>query len=361
MNSRIHKTEHMKPDPVDAHFKEWLRDDRRIVIENVTPSVDCGRFAAKHQAGETLQVEADVLMDTHDKLGVSLFWKPVKNTLWRSTSMQPISDDRWRGNFVPPAVGRYEYFIEAWHDRFGTYRHHLSKKVEAGLEVTLEIEEGRILLSETLAAPYKNPVVKHATIKQSMGADHGNDPFTYRHASELGEIVTALDKAGNDTLHHSWFPLTDKLHTQLQSYSQQEQNRLLILLADFTCIVMQEIGYRDFVTRSREFPLHVERRAAVFASWYEVFPRSQSGDVHRHGTFDDVIQRLPAIQAMGFDTLYLTPIHPIGKMNRKGPNNTLTAGPDDPGQPLCDRFGGRRPRYHSSAIGDLERFQPFTP
>jgi starch synthase (maltosyl-transferring) len=348
----MHKTAHTKTKPADAHFKEWLRDDHRIVIENVTPSVDGGRFVAKHRQDETLRVEADVLMDTHDKLAVNLFWKADDTSLWRSTAMQLMNDDRWMGDFIPPKIGRYAYFVEAWHDRFGTYRNYLSKKIEANLEVTLEIEEGRILLLETLAAPYKNTTIKHTVSEDQDDTDQAS-----RHVANLSEIVATLGKAGDSALQHSWFPVTDKLRAQLQSYPQQQQNCLIILLADFTRLIMQQIGARDFVTRSPNFPVRVERRAAAFASWYEIFPRSQSGDVHRHGTFDDVIQRLPAIEAMGFDTLYLTPIHPIGKINRKGPNNSLDAGPDDPGSPYAI---GSEEGGHDTIHPQLGTWQDFS-
>lgn len=270
----------------------------RIAIESITPEIDGGRFAVKRTVGDWVHAEADVFMDGHDKLAVALLWRAADEADWHEVRMQSLGNDRWAAAFPVTRMGRYLFAVEAWRDAFATYRDELEKKVGAGLNVALELEEGRLLVEAAAAYAKENEM-----------------PV----ADTLQNILKTLK------------PVRDK-----SKAAAKDAERVAALLSEPMLEAMRAADARPYAVRS-EPPLRVEvdRVAARFASLYELFPRSQSGDPHRHGTFDDVIQRLPAIQAMGFDTLYFTPIHPIGKQFRKGRNNSLTPASDDPGSPYA--------------------------
>ncbi|WP_081688730.1 alpha-1,4-glucan--maltose-1-phosphate maltosyltransferase [Inquilinus limosus] len=259
----------------------------RVAIEAVSPSPGHPRFPVKRIAGESLRVEADVVTDGHEITAVALLWRPEDERGWRERRMAPIGNDRWAGEFPLERMGRYLFAVEAWRDDFATFLSDLRKKQLAGLDLTVEIEEGRLLV------------------------ERARDACRGRIRAELETLLAGFAEAA-------------------------PADRLKRLQAPETAALMTRADRRPFAVR-QDPPQAVdaERRAAGFASWYELFPRSASGDPHRHGTFDDVIRRLPVIRAMGFDVLYFPPIHPIGRKNRKGRNNTLTPGPDDPGSPYA--------------------------
>ena len=258
----------------------------RLVIEAVTPTVDGGRYPVKRIVGEVVRVEADAFAEGHDQIAVALKWRAADEDVWRERRMAPLGNDRWAADLPLERLGRIYFTVETWRDEFAMFHHELFKKHEVGLPVPLELEEGRRLLERTLA---QAPVETGARLKP---------------------ILERLGQA-------------------------EEAERLALLLAPETEAAMAAADPRPFKLQHEPIPIDAERIGAGFASWYELFPRSQSGDPHRHGTFDDVIRRLPAIHAMGFDVLYFPPIHPIGRTNRKGRNNSLTAGPDDPGSPYA--------------------------
>lgn len=270
----------------------------RIAIEAITPSVDGGRFPVKRSVGEMVDVEADVFMDGHDKLAVTLLWRAADQDVWQEVRMHALGNDRWRAPLPLTRMGRYQFAVEAWRDASATFRDELEKKSAAGLNVALELEEGRLLVEKTAA----------------YAAQQGLPQADY-----LGELARSLKVATRDKT----------------KATERDAERIAALLSEPAAEAMRAADARPFAVRSEIFRLEAERRAARFSSWYELFPRSQSGDPQRHGTFDDVIKRLPAIQAMGFDTLYFPPIHPIGKKHRKGRNNSLTPAPDDPGSPYA--------------------------
>ncbi len=285
----------------------------RIAIEAISPACDDGRFPVKRTVGEVVDVEADVFVDGHDKLAVALLWRTADQADWQETRMHFLSNDRWAAPLPLTRIGRYEFAVEAWKDVFATYRDELEKKTSAGLNVSLELEEGRLLVQ--------------------AAADHaesrGISSFAY-----LKALAGSLKNAASDA------------------------ERVTALLSEPTADAMRLADARPFAVRSEQpLRIDVERTAARFSSWYELFPRSQSGDPARHGSFDDVIKRLPAIQAMGFDTLYFPPIHPIGRKHRKGRNNSLTPGPDDPGSPYAiGSEEGGHDAIHPQ-LGTLEDFR----
>jgi starch synthase (maltosyl-transferring) len=266
--------------------------------------VDGGRFPVKRVVGEVVEVAADLIADGHDKLGAALLWRAEDEEEWREVRLRPAGNDRWAASFPLERMGRHLFAVEAWKDAFATFRDELEKKHAAGVPIRLELEEGRLLVARAAK----------------------------RRGGDLAALAARLAAAG-------------------------EGERLTLLLAPDTAWLMAAADDRLFRHRSPEMPLDAERTGARFASWYELFPRSQSGDPARHGTFDDVIGRLPHIRAMGFDVLYFPPIHPIGRTHRKGRNNSLTPTPEDPGSPYA--IGGAEGGHDAihPELGTLEDFR----
>lgn len=258
----------------------------RIAIESTQPVLDGGAFAVKAVAGQTVTVRSKVFSDGHDKLAVRVRWCHEATSIWHTDVMKDLGNNAWQGQFKVLAPGRYRYCIEAWIDQFASFCYELEKKHVAGVPVSLELQEGR-------------QQVQHAA-ERSDGA--------------LSEELAAL-------------------RHQLEGLLETEQ--VALFLHPHSRWLMAAADNRPYLSLSPEYPLDVERDLAQFASWYELFPRSITDDPARHGTFNDVHSRLPMIQDMGFDVLYFPPIHPIGRSHRKGPNNSLTAGPDDPGSPYA--------------------------
>jgi starch synthase (maltosyl-transferring) len=280
----------------------------RIVIADITPSVDGGRFAAKRLVGSEVTVEADIFIDGHDKLAAHLLWRAADEDEWQSAPMDFVINDRWQGRFPLTRLGRHVFTVEAWRDAYGSWRDEVEKKRAAAQPLALEIEEGIRHLREA--------------------ADGSRTPERAKLAGILADL------AGSD------------------------EAKLDRLLSDEVAALARACDPRAFLSRHPvEIPILAERRAAGFASWYELFPRSQTDDVNRHGTFADVVGRLPAIREMGFDVLYFPPIHPIGRTNRKGRNNALTAGPEDPGSPYA--IGGDEGGHDAihPALGTLDDFR----
>ncbi|UFN47283.1 DUF3416 domain-containing protein [Roseomonas sp. OT10] len=299
----IERPERMRPTPDEAV------EAPRVAIEAVTPLVDGGRFPVKRIVGEAVLVEADVFTDGHGKLGVALLWRAADEPGWQQVRMAFLNNDRWAASFPLERQGRYEFAVEGWVDVFATYRDELQKKHAAGIDVTLELEEGRRLVAAAAE----------------------------RDAGELGSALAAL---------------------AARLAEGDNAARVEALLAPTTATLMAEADDRPHRVRQESAGLvEAERTAARFASWYEIFPRSQSGDPGRHGTLDDVIAQLPRIRAMGFDVLYFPPIHPIGRKNRKGRNNTLTPGPEDVGSPYAigSEDGGHDALH--PALGTLDDFR----
>jgi starch synthase (maltosyl-transferring) len=281
----------------------------RIVIDNVAPSVDGGRFAAKRVVGEAVIIEADVFTDGHDVIVVELLWRAADSEAWQREAMRHLGNDRWRATILPNRLGRYEFTVEAWIDKYGTLCRDLEIKRAANADIKLEAEEARQLLMSIQA-------------RTEDGASN--------------VVSSALE----------W--LRD---TSAESSAE-------ILLTPDLREVMREAEERNFRTRREPFLLlDVERPQAAFGAWYELFPRSAAEDAARHGTLADVIGRLPALRDMGFDVLYLPPVHPIGKTNRKGRNNALVAAPEDLGSPYAiGSSEGGHDAIHP-ALGTIEDFR----
>ena len=284
-----------------------MRDARcRAVIENVDPEIDAGRFPIKRTAGERVVVEADAFADGHDELTCVLLHRRDPETAWREAAMRPLVNDRWRGEFRVGEPGRHVYTLEAWVDHFHTWVRDLVRRLEAGQDVTVDLQVGAEL------------------VRAAAGRAQGADAIALRDAARA---MTA---------------------------GRGERTALSPRLAE----LMGRHPDRCHATRyERELEVLVDRERARFSAWYELFPRSASPVPGRHGTFRDVEARLPYVAGMGFDVLYLTPIHPVGRTYRKGPNNDVRCRPGDPGSPWA--IGGPEGGHKAvhPELGTLEDFR----
>ena len=275
-------------------------------IEDVYPLIDGGRFAVKRIVGERVEVWADIYRDGHDVAAASLVWRREQDREWRRAPMVGHGNDRWSGAFVPDAPGRYVYAIEAWTDEFATWRHGFELKQKAGSDLALDAIEGAGLLTKAQAG---GPAAAAVILKQCE---------EYLQTGDAASLLTA----------------------ELQD-------------------AMAESQFRPDLTRSPLFPLVADRPLARAGAWYEMVPRSQGRIPGQHGTFQDCIARLPDVAAMGFDVVYLTPIHPIGHTNRKGRNNAVTAADNDPGSPYAiGAAEGGHDAVHPE-LGTLADFRDF--
>jgi starch synthase (maltosyl-transferring) len=279
-----------------------------VAIEAVTPEVDGGRFPAKRSVGETVIVEADIFADGHDSLTAVLRHRHESSAGWTETPLTPLVNDRWRGRFAVTKLGRYLFTVEGWVNPFQTWRKQLAKRVEARQDVKVDLEIGARM------------------IEAAAGRAPAPD------AARLAGLAQALRKQG------AAMPAAqrDELETLMDRYADRSLS----------------------TTYARELEILVEPERARFGAWYEIFPRS-TGKPGVHGTFRDLEQRLPYISGMGFDILYLPPIHPIGKTHRKGRNNSVKAAPGDPGSPWAigsDEGGHKAVNPQLGTLDDFRRF-----
>jgi starch synthase (maltosyl-transferring) len=284
----------------------------RIAIENVMPEIDCGRFPAKRTVGEEVNVTADIHADGHDMIAAVLRFRPEGEPSWEEVPMAPLVNDRWSGSFRPDRTGRYAYTLEAWIDRFGSWRRDLARKAEAGRDVAVELEVGARLVDEAA--------------RRAAGRDR----------EALLEMGAALRAAGGREAGEA---VRNALDPDLLRLAQRYPDR------------------RDATAYGKELIVVVDRERARFGAWYELFPRSCSPVPGRHGTFRDVEARLPYVASMGFDILYLPPIHPIGRRHRKGKNNSPVPAPDDVGSPWAiGSAEGGHTAVHPE-LGTLDEFR----
>jgi len=283
---------------------------RRVVITHVRPEVDGGRFAVKRIAGETVQVEADVFLDGHDELACELQYQVEGAPAWDSVRMVALGNDRYAAAFPVPNVGRYRYRIQGWPDAFETWRRDLRKRVDAGQDVDVELRAGAEIVRQ--AAARAEGQDRQRLLDRAAGLEKEWD-ISLRTSIALDETLAALMAS---------YP--DKTHATTYDKGQ-------VVLAD--------------------------RQRAGFGSWYEMFPRSASPDPSRPGTLADVIDRLPYVAEMGFDVLYLPPVHPIGRTARKGKNNSTVCFEDDPGSPwaIGSEAGGHT--AIDPGLGTIEDFR----
>jgi len=292
---------------------EGVDGRRRVVVESPTPCVDGGAFAAKRTLGERVEVEADVFTDGHDLVACRVLYRPTGEPAWREVPMRPLTNDRFRGSFVADALGRWEFTVEGWIDAFGSWRRDLAKRDAAKQVTEADLEVG-------------------ARLVRAAATRAANEPDGDADARALDGLARDLGRG----------ELPGRVALALDSRLKQ---------------LVERHPDRAFATRHRPLPLVVDPVQARFSSWYEMFPRSASSEPGRHGTFRDVVARLDYIAAMGFDVLYLPPIHPIGTTARKGRNNAKAAAPDDVGSPWA--IGGAAGGHDAiePALGTLDDFR----
>ena len=284
-----------------------------VMIENVQPLIDCGRYPIKRTVGEDLVVEADIFKDGHDVVAAVLKWRVGKRG-WRQTPMVFVDNDRWRGVCTLYDEAIYEYTVEAWTDTFRSWQQEFAKKFEAGISD---------LRSEALAGA---AIVEAAAERTRDRAD----------SARLREFAEQISSGANSAI-----------------YSTARSGELEVLMATYPD--------RADATQYEPAPrVVVDRTAALFGAWYEFFPRSAEGRGDRGSTFRDCLPRVDDARAMGFDVIYFPPIHPIGHTNRKGRNNAITPEPGDPGVPwaIGSEAGGHKAIEPSlGTLGDFDWLQ----
>lgn len=290
-----------------------LEGHKRVSIENVSPELDCGKTILKRVIGEKIIIKADIFGDGHDKVDALLLYRKItreEENKWQEKKMDFHGNDHWTSSFSGENPATYEFTLEAWIDHFSTWQDGLKKKYEAGQNVRTELLIGAEMMEETI--PRADNTQKN----------------------ELENLI--------DLLYH------DKNEAQVVSQ----------VLNETTSKLMYQTRDRNKASRYEKLlAVRVERTRALFSAWYEFFPRSASPVEEKHGTFKDCETILPEIAKMGFNVIYLPPIHPIGKSNRKGINNSPEAEPGDPGSPwaIGSEEGGHKAIHPE--LGTMEDFQ----
>jgi len=285
---------------------------KSIVIERVSPELDSGRYPVKREVGETFEVWADIFKEGHDLIAAVLKYRTQRSQSWRDVPMRHVDNDRWMGSFLLEENTRYIYTIEAFPDPFRSWAAEVAKKIAVGQDVASELSEGMALLRQTIA--------------RLSGRDR---QALQEYARRLEDAPTQADAVG--------------------VAGEPELEGLMTRHLDRNAATVYD----------RELEVVVDRMAARYAAWYEMFPRSQGREPNRSATFQECEARLPAIQAMGFDVVYLPPVHPIGRTNRKGRNNALEAAPGDPGSPWAIGSEHGDHKAVDPALGTLADFDRF--
>jgi starch synthase (maltosyl-transferring) len=289
-------------------FPEQARS--RVVIEGVKPEIDCGRFPVKRTVGEKVVVECDAFTDGHDQIACVLLWRREGEEKWTELPLSPLVNDRWRGEFTVTELGRYQYALLAWVDHFASWRRDLRKRVEADQDVPSNLLVGAALLEDA-----------------ARRAPRG-------HAERLQGWARTLRGQGD------------------------QGDKVKLALDDDVARLVERYPDRRLATRyGKELAVVVDRERARFSTWYELFPRSAATEPGQHGTFRDVEARLSYVAELGFDVLYLPPIHPVGRTHRKGKNNNPAAEPGDVGSPwgIGASEGGHKALHPQ--LGTLEDFR----
>ncbi|MES2796961.1 MAG: alpha-1,4-glucan--maltose-1-phosphate maltosyltransferase, partial [Bacteroidota bacterium] len=289
-------------------LSNYSNGQSRVIIEHVSPEIESGRYAVKAIIGDSIKVTADIFTDGHDHLSAFLKYKKNGDETWQEVRMQPTFNDNYEGSFLVDSIGYYSYTIEAFIDHGDTWLHEILLKIKDGQYVDVELLIGADLLEKMIAD----------------GADIKTIKSLKKLFSEKSEYKRAVE-----------FVESDEMRSLVQNYP-----------------------HRQYTSTYRELKLWVDRKKAGFSAWYSMFPRSAASAPNSHGTFEDVTKNvLPKVKKMGFDVLYIPPIHPIGKAFRKGKNNNVNCTDDEPGVPYAigSELGGHTAIH--SELGTLDDFK----
>jgi starch synthase (maltosyl-transferring) len=288
---------------------------RRVVIENVKPEIDGGAFPAKRVVGEKVEVSADIFSDGHDSLSARLLYRRAVDSAWIPVPMVPLVNDQWRAGFTVAEMGAYVYTVEGWVDHFRTWQRDIKKKHEAGQDLRVDLMTG------------------------------------------LRMVADAVSRVTDDKARQAISLLRDQLE---KAAGRSNAGAIALALGQDLTELMERYPDRSFaVAYGRELQVSVDIPKALFSTWYEFFPRSVPSDKGTHGTFKDCERFLPYVAGMGFDVVYLPPIHPIGTTKRKGKDNATEAAPDDVGSPwaIGSAEGGHDAVHPGlGTADDLEQF-----
>ena len=287
-----------------------IKGQQRVVIENVSPQLEAGRFSVKAFVGDVTKVEADIFLDGHDFISSNLLYKFSKDKEWISVPMTFTKNDRYEAYFIVSENGFYSYTIESWVNHATSWEHEIGMKIKGGQHVNVELMVGANIL-ETM--------VKIA--KKEDKPELKSYAKLFRESKHYDEAVT--------------FSSSPQMHQWIHQYPDKQ-----------------------FVTTHKELKIWVDRERAAFSSWYSMFPRSASIEHNTHGTFQDVEANvLPRMKSLGFDVLYIPPIHPIGMQFRKGKNNSTTCSQGEPGVPygIGSELGGHTAIHPE--LGTLDEFK----
>jgi len=286
-----------------------MQNQTRIIIENLSPQIDCGTYFIKRIVGQTVTVTADVFCDGHDIIECCVKFKHEADQNWQEVRMVPNENEQWTATFKVEKQGFYSYLVEGWVDYALNWQHGTERKIQDNQYVKSELLEGAV---------YVNAVLKFATDSEKSYLEKLADHFTNE-----SDYDTAVQQAMSAELHH----------------------------------IFKKYPIRFLENKSKELQVYVDRKKALYSTWYEFFPRSASSEEGKHGTFKDCERLLPRVASMGFDTLYFPPIHPIGEVNRKGKNNATNAQPGDVGSPwgIGSQFGGHKST--NPELGTIEDFK----
>ena len=286
-----------------------MLNQKRVLIENVLPQLDNGQFFIKRIVNQSVKVTADVFADGHDVLQAVINFKHESDTIWTELQMNQNPNDAFDGVFIVQIQGYYSYFIEAWVDYALNWQYGIEKKATDNQHVKSELLEG---------IEYLKPLLKIATTVEK-------------------KYLTSVIKLFSDETSYN-AAVVEATSTELK-------------------LLFNKYPAKVLANQSNELKIYVDRQKALFSTWYEFFPRSASSNIDQHGTFADCEQLLPRVAAMGFDTLYFPPIHPIGEINRKGVNNATNANKGDVGSPwgIGSKLGGHK--HTHPELGTISEFK----
>ncbi len=290
-----------------------MNGQQRVFIENIQPQVNCGKFPVKRVLNDKFQVTADIYCDSHDVLSAEVLYRSEGEREWQTVEMKHVINDRWKAEFGLYKLGSYFFTARAWVDHFKSWHNDILKKIDAQVDYDVDLKAGALLIQKTL--------------------DSGND------ISEKDEKYL------------------QKVMGKFTSDEQISENKIEPILNNKLYKTMTRYPVKNHITSAeQELEVNVDRQKANFSAWYEIFPRSL-GTGGKHGNFQDVVNFLPYVSELGFDVLYLPPIHPIGETKRKGKNNNVVANPEEPGSPWA--IGGKEGGHKSihPELGTMEDFK----